>query len=67
MARSIGVAWAKLKRCTSDEWKEIAKQRGKKSNLQLILENQQVPEHYYKQLRTKKRDEKRQLAVALSQ
>ena len=30
MARAIGVAWAKLKRCTSEEWKEITKKRQKK-------------------------------------
>jgi hypothetical protein len=42
MARAIGVSWAKLNRCTPEEWKEIAKYRQKKSNVQLILEHQQV-------------------------
>ena len=67
LARSIGVSWAKLKRCTPEEWKEVTAHRGKKTNLQLILENQKVPENYYKNLRNKKRDEQRQLAVAISQ
>ncbi|XP_060564754.1 uncharacterized protein LOC132723964 [Ruditapes philippinarum] len=67
MARAIGVSWAKLNRCTPEEWKEIAKTRQKKSNLQLILENQQVPNSYYQKLTEKKRDEQRQLAIALSQ
>ncbi|XP_053373006.1 uncharacterized protein LOC128546475 [Mercenaria mercenaria] len=67
IARAIGVSWAKLNRCTSEEWKEITKNRQKKSNLQLILENQKVPESYYKKLREKKRDEQRQLAAAISQ
>jgi hypothetical protein len=67
MARAIGMSWAKLNRCSQDEWKEIAKNRQKKSNIQLILEHQRVPESYYKQLRSKSRDEQRQLAVAISQ
>jgi hypothetical protein len=46
MARAIGVAWAKLRRCADDEWREITKQRGKKSNLDLVLENQKVPLSY---------------------
>ncbi len=66
MARAIGVSWAKLNRCAPEEWKEIAKNRQKKSNLQLILEHKQVPESYYKHLTIKKRDEQRQLAVAIS-
>jgi hypothetical protein len=67
MVRAIGVSWAKLNRCTSDEWNQIANNRQKKSNLQLILENQQVPESYYKHLRNKNRDEQRQLAGAICQ
>jgi hypothetical protein len=67
MARAIRVSWAKLNSCTPEEWKEIAKKRQKKSNVQLILETQQVPESYYKHLRNKQRDEQRQLAVAISQ
>jgi hypothetical protein len=48
MARAIGVSLAKLNRCTSEEWKQIANNRQKKSNLKLLLENQQVLENYYK-------------------
>ena len=67
LARTIGVSWAKLVRCTPEEWKEITKTRGMKSNLQLVLEHHKVPESYFKQLRAKQRDEQRQLAVAISQ
>ena len=59
MAAAIRVSWAKLNRCTPEEWKEISKNKGKKTNLQLIIENQKVPESYCKQ--------QRQLAVAISQ
>ena len=41
MARAIGVSWAKLNLCTPEEWAEIAKTRGTKSNLQIVLENKQ--------------------------
>ena len=67
LARAIGVGWAKYRRCTPEEWKEITKTRGKKSNLQLVLEHHKVPESYFKKLRAKQRDEQRQLAVAISQ
>ena len=67
MARAIGVSWAKLKRCTTEEWTDITKNRQKKSNLQLILEHQRVPEKYYKNLMNKKRDEQQKLEVAISQ
>ena len=66
MARAIGVSWAKLNKCTPEEWKEIAKTRQGKSNLHLILENKKVPNNYYQKLLEKKRDEQRQLAVAIS-
>ncbi|XP_060579277.1 uncharacterized protein LOC132736198 [Ruditapes philippinarum] len=67
MSRAIAVSWAKLKICSPDEWKEIAKNRQKKSNLQLILQHRKVPDSYLKKRREKKRDEQRQLAVAISQ
>ena len=67
LARAIGVSWAKYRRCTPEEWKEITKTRGKKSNLQLVLEHHKVPESYFKHLRAKQRDEQRRLAVAISQ
>jgi predicted metallo-beta-lactamase superfamily hydrolase len=63
IATAIGVSWAKLNR----RMEKIAKDRQKKSNLQLILEHQQVPESYYKNLVNKKRDEQKQLAVAINQ
>ena len=62
-----GVSWAKLMRYTPEEWKEITTIRGKKSNLQLVLEHHKVPESYFKKLRTKQRDEQRQLATTLCQ
>ena len=67
LARVIGVSWAKLKRCIPEEWKEVTENRGKKSNVQLKLENQNVLERYYNLLMKNKRDEQRQLAVANSQ
>ncbi len=66
MARAIGVAWAKLHRCTQDEWKTITQQRGTKSNLELILQHKKVPESYYKKLRTKNRREQKELAIVIS-
>ena len=67
MARAIGVSWAKLKRCTKEEWSEITKNRQNKSNLQLIFEHQRVPETYYKHLINKNHKEQQKLAVAISQ
>ena len=67
MARAIGVSWAKLNLCTTEEWAEIIKTRGTKSNLQLVLENKKVPESYFKQVRSKQRNEQGQLAKAISQ
>ena len=66
MARAIGVSWSKLKRCTPEDWKDITKTRGKKSNLQLMLENQKVPESHFKHLINKDRDEQEHLAIAIS-
>ena len=67
MARAIGISWAKLNLCTPEEWAEIIKTRGTKSNSQLVLEKKKVPESYFKQLRSKQRTEQGQLAKALSQ
>ena len=67
MARAIGVSWAKLNLCKPEEWAEIIKTRGTKSNSQLVLENKKVPESYFKKLRSKQRNEQGQLAKALSQ
>ena len=57
MARAIGVSWVKLNLCTPEEWAEITKTWGTKSNSQLVLENKKVPESYFKNLRSKQRDE----------
>ena len=54
MARAIGVSWAKLMRCTPEEWAEITKRRGNNTNLQLVLEHGKVSETYYKVLTRKK-------------
>ena len=67
MARAIGVSWAKLMRCSPEQWTEITKSRGNKTNLQLVLEHHKVPENYFKNLRNKKRDDQRQLATTLCQ
>ena len=62
MARAIGVCWVKLNGCTVDEWKELTKNRGERSNIDLILEHRKVPENYLKNLRNKS---KKKLAQAL--
>ena len=68
MARAIRVSWAKLKRCTPEEWKEVTKNRHGKSNLDLILEQQKVPLTYYNDLVNKKRkQQQQQLSEALCQ
>ncbi|MET0103906.1 MAG: DNA polymerase, partial [Sedimenticola sp.] len=65
MARAIGVCWAKLKRCTPEEWKEVTKQRQGKSNLQLVLEHQKVPLTYYNDIVNKNLKQQGQLAATL--
>ena len=65
MARAIGVGWAKLHRCTREEWNALTQQRGIKSNLELVLEHRKVPESYYKNLRNKSKREQKDLAVAI--
>ena len=50
MARAIGVSWAKLMRCTPEQWTEVTKNRGNKSNLQLVLEHRKVSKSYYESL-----------------
>ena len=67
MARAIGVSWAKLMRCTPEEWAEITKSRGNKTNLQLVLEHRKVSKTYYKVLTSKKLKQQGQLAEALCQ
>ena len=67
MARAVGVAWARLKRCTPEEWKEITKTRGKKSNLESALEHRKVPLTYYNDLTNKNLKQQQKLAVAISQ
>ena len=67
MARAIGVSWAKLMRCTPEEWAEITKSRGNKTNLQLVLEHRKVSKTCYKVLTSKKLKQQGQLAEALCQ
>ena len=67
MASATGVSWAKLKRCTCEEWKEVVKNRQGKSNLDLILENQKVTKTYYDDLCKKNLKQQKQLAVAFCQ
>ena len=66
MARSISVSWAKLNRCSAAEWKDIARSRGSKTNLELILEHCKVPESYYRDLRKHERKEQTAIAKAIS-
>ncbi len=66
MARAIGIAWAKRNRCTPEEWKNVVKERGLNSNLELCLKYGKVPESYYMHLRNKQRKEQRDIAVAIS-
>ena len=67
MARAIGVSWAKLMRCTPEEWAEITKNRGNKTNLQLVLEHRKVSKSYYESLCRKTLNQQGQLAEALCQ
>ena len=67
MARAIGVGWAKLNRCTKEEWDNLTRYQKSKSQLELVLEHRKVPESYYMNLRKKARKEQRNLAVALSE
>ncbi len=67
MARAIGVSWAKLHRCSQEEWKQITNDRQKKSNLELILENRKVPLTHYNNLVHKNQKQQGQMAMALSQ
>ena len=66
MARAIGVGWAKLNRCTKEEWDDLTRSQKFKTNLELVLEHRKVPESYYMNLRNKARKEQKNLAVALS-
>ena len=66
MARAISVSWAKLKRCSAAEWKDIAQSRGSKTNLELILEHRKVSESHYTHLRIHGRKEQTDLAKAFS-
>ena len=67
MARAIGVGWAKLNRCTKEEWEDLTRSQKFKTNLELVLEHRKVPESYYRNLRYKTRKEQKNLAVALSE
>ena len=53
MARAIGVGWAKLNRCTKEEWDDLTRSQKFKTNLELVLEHRKVPESYYMNLRNK--------------
>ena len=66
MARAIGVGWAKLNRCTKEEWDDLTRSQKFKSQLQLVLVHRKVLESYYIQLRNKARKEQKNLAIALS-
>ena len=67
MARAIGVSWARLHRCTLDEWKEVTKHRRGKTNLQLVLEHQKVPLTYYQDLCNKNLKQQGKMAATLCQ
>ena len=66
MARAIGVGWAKLNRCTKEEWEDLTRYQKSKSQLELVLKHRKVLESYYMNLRNKARKEQKNLAVALS-
>ena len=66
MARAIGLGWAKLNRCTKEEWDNLTQSQKFKTNLVLVLEHRKVPESYYIHLRNKARKEQKNLAVGLS-
>ena len=60
------MGWAKLNRCTKEEWDDLTRSQKFKTNLELVLEHRKVPESYYMNLRKKARKEQKNLAVALS-
>ena len=66
MARAIGVGWAKLNLCTQEEWNDLTRYQKSKSNSELTLEHRKVPESHYINLRNKKRNEQKDLALAIS-
>ena len=66
MASAIGVGWAKLNRCTKEEWEDLTRYQKSKSQLELVLEHRKVSESYYMNLGNKARKEQINMAVALS-
>ena len=60
------MGWAKLNRCTEEEWEDLTRYQKSKSQLELVLEHRKVTESYYMHLRNKARKEQKNLAVALS-
>ena len=66
MARSIAVAWAKLHRCSPEEWKTITHERGIQSNLELILKHRKVPKSHYRNILMKPNYQQKELAIAIS-
>ena len=60
------MGWAKLNLCTQEEWNDLTRYQKSKSNSELTLEHRKVPESHYKNLRNKKRNEQKDLAVAIS-
>jgi hypothetical protein len=65
MSRAIGVLWAKINRCSKEEWQEITRERRGNNNLQLILEHKKVPLTHYDALLNKNRKEQKNLAAAI--
>ena len=59
MARALGVGWAKVHRCTSEEWNALTQYQKSKSTLELVLKHRKVPESYYKNLINKSRREQK--------
>lgn len=48
MALAIVVSWAKLNRCTKEEWENIVANCSLKTNLDFDLHHRSVSESYYK-------------------
>ena len=55
MARAIGVGWAKLNRCTKEEWDDLTRYQKSKSQLELVLEHGKVTTYISETKREKNR------------
>ncbi|XP_062602848.1 uncharacterized protein LOC134264573 [Saccostrea cucullata] len=50
MARAIAVTWGRSIECSKEEWQSITQHRGKKTNLDLIMEFRKMPRSHFKNM-----------------